>query len=322
MLDFILGIGLASLAVRGWAKGLVRQILDLGAFIAGVWVAFRLSGPLGDLLSDRFGVGPEAARVGAGIALFLLLGLAAGVAASFLARVTSLPGLNLGNRVGGAAVAAALGIAILLGVVVLARALPLPEGIEDALDGSVVVESIAGQDSWPRRAFGFVTGDDLFYTLGRLRDAVGEARVVPEGDESVPIESAPRDELGIEEEQARFLLRRLNEDRQAEGARPLLWSEGLAVIAAVWGIEMYEVGELSRVSATGVTVEDRVAGAGIRLVASGANLALAATTRSAHAGIVESETGKELSFSSRFDRAGVAVIDGPHGLLVVVILGG
>jgi uncharacterized membrane protein required for colicin V production len=49
MLDFVLGAALAGLAVRGWIRGFVREILDLVGLVLGIWVAFTLSQPLGSM---------------------------------------------------------------------------------------------------------------------------------------------------------------------------------------------------------------------------------------------------------------------------------
>jgi uncharacterized membrane protein required for colicin V production len=109
VIDFVLGLFLAALLVRGWMRGFVREVLDLVALVFGLWIALKLSGPLGEFVTERFSVSPEAATIGAGIILFLLFGVAMSLAAHFLARVMTLPGLNLINRLGGAAVAALWG---------------------------------------------------------------------------------------------------------------------------------------------------------------------------------------------------------------------
>jgi hypothetical protein len=43
MFDFVLGIGLAGLAVRGWLRGFVREVLDLVSLVLGIFVALLLS---------------------------------------------------------------------------------------------------------------------------------------------------------------------------------------------------------------------------------------------------------------------------------------
>ena len=121
MLDFVLGLFLAALLVRGWVRGFVREILDLVGLVVGLWIAFRLSEPLGDFITGAFGTAPEVARIGAGIALFVLFGATLSVAAHYLSKVMKLPGLNMVNRVGGSAVALAWGVALVV-VIEIGRA--------------------------------------------------------------------------------------------------------------------------------------------------------------------------------------------------------
>ncbi|MEX2280317.1 MAG: CvpA family protein, partial [Acidimicrobiia bacterium] len=114
MIDFLLGLSLAGFAVRGWLRGFVKELLDLIGLILGLVVAFRVSAPFGDFISDRFDVTPEWARIGAGIALFFLVGAGLAMVAHYLAKVMRLPGLNLANRLAGSGFALAWGIALIL----------------------------------------------------------------------------------------------------------------------------------------------------------------------------------------------------------------
>ena len=43
MLDFILGLFLAGILVRGWVRGFVREAFDLIGLIAGIYPAFKAS---------------------------------------------------------------------------------------------------------------------------------------------------------------------------------------------------------------------------------------------------------------------------------------
>jgi uncharacterized membrane protein required for colicin V production len=101
VIDFVIGVYVAGLAVRGWIRGLIRELLDLVGLVVGAVVAFRLSGPVGDFLTDRFGVTSEWARIGAGVVLFTGVGVGLAVAARAVTRIMDLPGLNLLNRIGG-----------------------------------------------------------------------------------------------------------------------------------------------------------------------------------------------------------------------------
>ncbi|MFQ5524212.1 MAG: CvpA family protein [Acidimicrobiia bacterium] len=322
MIDFILGLFLAALVVRGWLRGLVREVLDLVGLVAGIWVAFSLSRPVGDFLTESFGVSPEAARIGAGVALFILFGATLGVLSHYLSKLMRLPGLNIANRLGGAAVAVGWGVVLVLVLVSVAGAAPLPDKWVTAINESVVVESIAGDDALPQRMFRRLTGDDVMGSLATIRGLFGTPRAVPEGDEVLEIPPAEADELVARGDEAREVLTLINEFRAGEGLRALESAEVLARVAEERAWTMYTSGRLSRETPPGVTVADALEAAGARLAFSGEAIALAGTARGALDGILASESGLAEMTEPNYDRAGVAVIDGPTGRLLVVVLGG
>jgi uncharacterized membrane protein required for colicin V production len=322
MIDFLLGIGLASLLVRGWVRGLVRELLDLLGLVLGVALAFRLSGPLGDFLADRFDLTPEWARIGAGIGLFVLVGAALAVAAFFLGRVARLPGLNLANRAAGAAFAGVWGLTLVLLIVALLRALPSPAAVDEALDGSRVVRALASPDSPTQRVFQGLAGDRVLDTVLALEPIFGTQRLVLDRDDRAEIEAAGAGEVLGEPEEAATVYRLLNEERVGAGLEPLAWSDGLAGAAEAHAREMYLSGYVSHVSPLTGTVVERVAGTGIRLGIVGENLALAADARAVHDGLVGSESHRANMLDPRFDRVGIAAVRGPLGLMMVEVFGG
>jgi membrane protein required for colicin V production len=319
LIDFILGLFLAGLVVRGWRRGFVREALDLVGLVVGLWIAIRLSGPLGEFFTDRFGATPEVATIGAGIALFILFGIAMAIAAAYLSRAMSLPGLNLANRLGGSGVAALWGIALVLVVVNLARVLPFGgERFED----STVAQAIAGPDAVPQQVFETLAPDGILTPLASIQDLFGTNRAVPEGDEALTIPPAAPDEVRQVRDEAVEVLARVNEFRAERGLAPLGASTSLAGIAETRGVEMYTAGRISRAHPPGGTVADDVSEAGIRLARVGENLALASSWRAALDAMFESPTAQAHLDNPEYDRAGVAVVDGPTGRLVVVVFGG
>lgn len=322
MIDFVLGLFLAGLLVRGWLRGFVRESLDLVGLVVGLWVAFRLSGPLGEFLTDRFSVAPEVATIGAGIVLFILFGLALSIAAHYLSKVMSLPGLNLINRLGGAAVAAVWGIAIVLVVVNLSRVLPLPEGWDQRFESSSVAQAIAGPEALPQRVFDSLAPDDVLGSLASIQGIFGSSRAVPEGDEVLAIPAAQPDEVRQVREEAGDVLGLVNEYRTGQGLAALGRSTSLDGVAESRAVGMYTSGRLTREHPPGGSVADDLAAAGIRLALMGENLALASSSRAAVEAMLESPTAIAQFNVSGYDRAGVSVVDGPTGRLVVIVLGG
>lgn len=322
MLDFILGAGLAGLLVRGWIRGFVREVLDLVGLVLGVWVAFTLSEPLGNFLTDRFEVGSEVARIGSGVLLFVLLGVALSIGAHFLSQVMRLPGLNLLNRIGGSAVAGLWGVVIILVLANLAGVLPLPVGLSDQIEGSTVVDALAGEGSITQRGFETLGRDGIFGSLSTIRSLFGADRAVPQGREVLAVPPAPADEVRQVRDDVVLVTDRVNSARAAVEAGPLLPAQPIASVAEARAAVMFTTGRISRDTPEGGSVADDLTGAGILLETQGEVLALAATTRAAIDAVLADPEASNLLTSPSFDRVGVSVVEGPTGILLVIVLGG
>ena len=322
MLDFILGLFLAGLLVRGWVRGFVREILDLIGLVVGIWIAFRMSGPVGEFLADRFDVAPEVATIGAGVVLFVLFGVSLSVAAHYLSKIMRLPGLNLANRFGGSAVAIAWGMALVAVLSSIVQVFPIGERLEASIEESSVVEAIAGPDALPRSMLESIAPENVLGSIQSLRSLFGETRAVPEEDEVLAIPVAPSDEVRQVRGDASKVAAWVNEFRAGEGLGALQESEVLTKVAEDRAIEMYVSGRLSRIDTSGRSAAVYLADVGVRLVATGENLALASSARAAYEGMLDSTSGLAQLTLSAYDRAGVAVVDGPTGRLVVIVFGG
>jgi len=316
MLDFVLGIALAALLVRGWVRGFVREILDLVGLVVGLWIAFRLSAPLGDFLTGAFGTTPEVARIGAGITLFVLFGATMGIAAHYLSKVMRLPGLNMVNRVGGSAVAIAWGVALVLVIVNVVRVFPIPDSWEEQLDQSRVVQSIAGPGAFPQELFERLAGDSVIGALATIQSLFGTSRVVPEPQEIVEIPSAHEDEIRQVRDDADDVLTQLNEFRAGAGLGALQPSDALNSLAESRASAMYTSGQLFRSACL-----DEAADNGVRVVSCLDVVALAGTALGGLEGIKESDSGRAALVSPAFDRTGISVVDGPTGRLLLIVLG-
>jgi membrane protein required for colicin V production len=318
MLDFILGLILAALLLRGWVRGFVREILDLIGLVGGLWIAFKLSAPLGDFLTRSFGVTPEVARIGAGIALFVLFGVSLSVAAHYLSKVMKLPGLSMVNRVGGAAVAFGWGIALVLVLVNVVRVLPIPDDWVTQLDESSVVAVIAGPDALPQQLFDRLAGDNVLSALASIQDIFGTSRAVPEEGQVLSIPPAASDEIRQVRDEADEIIEEINRFRTGLGLRPLLQSDGIGEVAEQKAASSYTSGRLFR----GTNCSRDLTDTGVRTAVCGEVVALAGTSLGALDGILDSESGKAELADPAYDRTGVSVVDGPTGRLVVVVLGG
>ena len=67
MVDWVLLAVFVLLAVRGWMRGLIREVIGLAVVIVGLFLAFRLSTPLGSVVESLAGTSADVSRLIAGI---------------------------------------------------------------------------------------------------------------------------------------------------------------------------------------------------------------------------------------------------------------
>lgn len=318
MIDFILGLALAAMLLRGWTRGFVRETLDLIGLVLGIWIAFRLSTPFGDFLTSTFDVSPELARIGGGIVLFVLFGALLSIAAHYLSKAMNLPGLSMVNRVGGAAVAMGWGVVIVLIVVSLASVLPLPDSWQDEVDESNIVKLIAGEDALPRRFFESVAGDNVMAAMAAIRDVFGADRAVPQGDEVLEFPAAEPDEVRQVRSEAGSVLEQINENRVAADLDAVVAVAPMTGLAEERAAALYQAGILQRMENCAELLAER----DYRVPRCANGTALAGTAIAAYDAIRGTADGSAMLVNPNFDRAGVAVVDGPTGRLVVIVLAG
>ncbi len=322
MLDLLLGFSLAFLLVRGWFRGFVREAFDLAGLILGAVLAFRLGGPVGRVLHDMSGVSEDLTRLAGGVIVFFAVGLGAALAARAVERAARLPGLNLVNRVTGAALAGLWGVFLATLALTLLAVLPLPGAVASQVDDSAVSRTLTDPGGVPQRLFSGLSGDRVVGTLLELRDAVGARRVMLEGDEVLVLPPADPARLESDHEAAFDVYERLNRARVDAGEDPLAWAPALAEVAAGYARQMYLTGRFAHADGDGSTASERLAAAGLTYRVAGENLALAATSSDVHRGLLDSPGHRANMLAPEFRRVGVAVVSGPLGLMTVQVFTG
>jgi uncharacterized protein YkwD len=322
MIDALLVGLLLFLAVRGWYRGLVREALDLAGLVAGTMLAFRFGPLLGGVIASMAGISTDTGRLVGGLVLLVATGVAAAFLAGALEGRVRRPGVNLIDRAGGAALASAWGGFLMVVLLSLLLALPLPAAVGRQLDSSTITRALTAPGGAPQAAFRALSGDRAIQALLQLREAVGERRVIVEGDEAVTLPAADPGDLHPDSAAATAVFDRLNRARIDAGADPLAWSPALSQVAEGHALEMYLEGYFSHRSPVTGTVADRLDAGGITYSVAGENLALAATTTQVHEGLMGSPGHRENILRPEFRRVGVAVVEGPLGLMTVQVFTG
>lgn len=322
MIDFVLGVGLAALVIRGWLRGLVREAIGLGVIFAGTFFAFRLAGPMGAVVSAMSGAGDDASKIAGGIIVFLLISVGGAILSWVVHKgVRMLPGLTTANRLGGSAFSALAGILAATVVVSVLTLLPLPSGPADALDNSALVGAMTDGDGLPQQIVGLISLDRVLARALELQDVAGEHRLVAPPRGRIDIAPAARSELAIKGKAASNAADLFNRERVAAGADPLSRADALDQVALDHALAVYQAGRLSHNSGAG-RVGARLEAADIPNVSAGEIIVLAQSVRSATEAMVRDDAASSDLADRNYRRLGVGAVRGPLGLLIVVVLAG
>jgi uncharacterized membrane protein required for colicin V production len=319
VLDLVLGAALVMLAIYGWTQGLVRAVMSLAVLVVGTVVSFRISGPLGEVIADMSGASPDASRMFAGFAIFMLVTIAAAISSRILhLGIRFLPGVSTLNRAAGAALT--LGAAALVGTIVLSLATvaPLPEALADEIDGSLVAETLTEPDGVPQQVLAVLSGDRVVELNLRIRELTGDRSAVASPSLPVVVPPSAAGELSRLPAAEEEILRMLNEERVAQEAAPVVRSSGLDQVAFELAVEGYSSGTI--LPEGEAELRDRLDRAGIPSTARAEIAVLAASPEAGQAALVERVPS--VLGSAEFTKAGVVVVEGPTGLLIVEVLAG
>ena len=157
-LDYVLLLVVVFFTLSGLRRGLVRQIVDLVAWVGSIYLAISFGDELAAELNRLFGldvhlnqalgplwgnfaIGASAANVLGFVAVVIMTRMVVEIVANALDMVAKLPVISSFNVLGGAVLGFGKGVLIVFVVATVARA--LPAGAFSAhIDGSQVVEAV------------------------------------------------------------------------------------------------------------------------------------------------------------------------------------
>ncbi len=308
MIDFVVLALVVLLVVRGWVRGLVREAIDVGTLVLGALLAFRLAPTAGRLLSDLTDLSPEPARVIGGVVLFIAITVGATIVGSLIHRsIKHLPGLTTLNRIGGAALGVVYAAVLVVIATTLISAAPMPSAVAEEVEQSSVVAFVVEPDSVAQDVIGLLSGDRALQSMIWIRSAVDGWTIDPRfTDVTLPgmdVGSGSHASTAT----ALLLYEEINRDRTEAGLDPLTWSESMSLVAVTRAFDVYRSGSFEAVS----PIADRLSEVGISGMNPVEYLLLAPTPD----GLVEAANTGE-----GFTTVGIGVVDGPLGLMAVIVL--
>jgi len=319
MLDLVLGALLVVLAIRGWMRGFVKEVISLGVLVLGTILAFRLSTPVGRIFADMSGASPDAARYVAGFAIFLTVAIGAALLSRILhLGMRILPGVSTVNRAAGAALSLiALTLVVTLAVS-MAQVINLSDSADEQLDQSSVAAALTDPEGVPQRVLGVLSGDRVIAVSLRLQEMTGSDAAVATPGSPVHLEASDVDSLERLPAAEETMLDLLNRERIDADQDPLSLSSGLDRVAFDHALNDYATGIVTSLD------EDQLRSLlnSVGMPSSVGHMAvvLAASPEAAHAALVSAT--EDMLVADRLYKVGIAVIQGPFGLLAVEILTG
>jgi uncharacterized protein YkwD len=112
----------------------------------------------------------------------------------------------------------------------------------------------------------------------------------------------------------------LNRERVERDLDPLAWSDALQGAAQARAVAAYETGRLTR--SAPASVEASLDGAGIPVVVAWESMVMAPSPEGVHETMIGTADELEALSDNRYRRLGVAVVDGPYGILTVYVFAG
>jgi uncharacterized membrane protein required for colicin V production len=310
-----------ALAARGWFRGFVRELIDVVILVVGAAFVFRLSAPVGTIIAAMANIPYEAARIGAGAVMLVVLFIGTTVVADVITRALHiLPGVTILNRLGGVGAGIVYGAVVVILVTTVLGVAPLPTGtratVDEAIAESSIGQTITKPDGDVQVFVGAASGESLFASVLSIRQVVGDRLAA--GTIPIPRPAVASEDLIGDEDAAMHVLAGVNVARVEAGQNPLVWSKELSVVASSRAKRVYQSGSLSlddRLDAdlTGASLPGTIHSEGVVIGASpeGLSEAILATT-----------TYSEAIVDSGHRKAGIGVIAGPYGNIAVFIVSG
>jgi uncharacterized membrane protein required for colicin V production len=311
----------AAFAFRGWRRGLVREVVEIAVLFAGTVIVFRMSPAVGAVLSGMANIPPEAGRVIGGMIILIVLMVGSFIVSKIVATSLKIvPGATTLNRLGGALIGIGYTFLVVVVATTLFSASPLPSGLREPFDASVeesvVGAQIVSPDGVVQRWFSEVSGEAVFGAVISVRDAVGDRLMA--GTLPIPLPGIGDAAIIPSQSAAQTVFDDLNTERVTSGIDPLAWSPDLAIVAVARANEVYRSGFLRLDDDLDAALEAE----GIPGTITAEMVVIAATPDGVSEAFVSVDPYLAMITDPAFRKAGVGVVEGPYGLISVVVLSG
>jgi uncharacterized protein YkwD len=313
LVDLLLAFIVLLHVLSGWRRGFILGLFDLVRWVGSLLIGLRFYQPLARVIG-QIGLPSDWAGVWDQPIAFLLTIILASLVIFLLERqiLKRLPRDIHGrgaNRLLGVVPGFVNGLIVAAILAPLLLAIPLPDGLRNAMRESVLANRLAIVTDRLEAALAPVFDEAVKRTMNMRTIPAESERTV-----NLPFkvsDPTPRPDLEA------MMLEMVNGERSAAGLKPLAADPELTEVARQHSADMFARGYFSHFTPEGRSPFDRMRAANVRFLTAGENLALAPTLPLAHTGLMNSPGHRANILRPAFGRVGIGIMDGGRrGLMV------
>ncbi len=302
-IDWIIVAATIYYSYQGWEPGFADLGLSFISFLASLWLAIRFHAPVGNFLSDKFGIAPLWTTVlGYIIVGFVAEAILSEVMQLFLTRLPKKLISSKVNKWLGVLVSGLNGLVVITFFLLITMALPLRGTIKNDIKHSVIgTWLVAAAEKY---------GGPLTSSIEDVKaEAMKFKTIEPDSKERIALDVAPKEsDLRVDEAAERQMVELVNTERAKAGLSKVTIDAKITAVARAHSKDMFLKRYFSHESPDGQTPGDRMEKGGVSFTVAGENLAYAPDVPTAHTGLMNSPGHRRNILEREFKRIGIGII--------------
>jgi len=311
-IDWVIVAILLYYGFVGWQAGFAELGLSFVTFIISLWLAVKFHAPVGDFLSQKFGIAPMwTAVLGYIIIGFIAEVILAEVASVVMGRLPKKLLDSKYNKWLGILISAFNAFVVISFFLLVILALPLRGTIKTDINNSTIGNALV--------KIAQTYGAPIESTLQQARETVIKFTTIEPGSkERIALDVTPKlEDLRVDDAAERQLLALVNAERAKAGVGALTVDVKIIPVARAHSKDMFMRRYFAHVNPEGQDAGDRMNAAGIFFTVAGENLAYAPDVVTAHEGLMNSPGHKRNILEPAFHHIGIGIITtDSYGMMV------
>ena len=297
---------------QGWIAGFADLGLSFVTFLAALWLSVKFHQPVGDFLTDKFGVAPMWSTVlGYIIVAFIAETILSEVAVALMQRLPKKLISSTLNKWLGIAISVCNALIIISFLLLVILALPLRGTIRQDIRNSQVGNFLT--------VLAEKYGGPIKSTIEQVKEEAIKFRTIePNSKERVALDVSPAaKELRVDDAAEREMLALLNAERAKAGLPSFTVDIKTTAVAREHSRDMFLRQYFAHVSPEGEDAGDRLTQGGVLYTVAGENLAYAPDVATAHQGLMNSPGHRRNILEPSFRHIGIGIISTDrYGMMV------